>query len=65
MPPSDSEDGTGKMVIETYGNSSPQAMSCWDPVLDAFQKHDEGGNHSRSQKLSIPLSVPQSNWNGN
>jgi hypothetical protein len=43
MPPSDSEDGTGEMAIERRRNMSQQAMSCWDPVLDGSQKHDDEG----------------------
>jgi hypothetical protein len=63
MPPSDSEDGTGKMVIETYGNSGPQAMSCWDPVLDVFQKHDEGHPFQVTEALDSPeRSSEQLEW---
>jgi hypothetical protein len=29
------------MTIERCRNLSQQAVSCWDPVLDASQKHDE------------------------
>jgi hypothetical protein len=54
MPPSDSEDGTGKMAIEKCRNMSQQAMSCWDPVLDAFQKHDEGQPFQVTEALDSP-----------
>lgn len=35
------EGDAGKMALARRRNMGQQGTSCWDPVLDASQKHDE------------------------
>ena len=42
---------------------SQQAVSCWDPVLDASQKHDEGQPFQVTEALDFPKrSSDQLEW---